>query len=188
LIIIVTEISSETSVNIRQKNVITFQNIIIFNNVLIFVISFSARGKLKKILNPIILGLAVKGVLVLASLVGLIMKAVAAKAVLVGLAAVVFTAVAVFKKYSTPQGGTIYVHTNGGVGHTNGGSWGKEGYGPHRVSKDATGYQGWENYGRRQRGDYSTPAATGDRYYQYYNSYYKPNGAMYSTTMSPYIF
>jgi hypothetical protein len=116
------------------------------------------------------------------------MKAIAAKTVLVGLVAVVFAAVAIFKKYSTPQGGTIYVHTNGGVGHKNGGSWGKEGYGPHRVSNDVTDYQVWENYGRIQRGDYSTPATTtGDRYYQYYNSYYKPNSAMYSTTMPPYI-
>jgi hypothetical protein len=132
-------------------------------------------------------GLAVKGVIVLASVTALIMKAIAAKTVLVGLVTVVFTALAIFRKYSTPQGGTIYVRTNGAAGHKHGGSWDKEGYGQHRVSKDATGYQVWENYGRRQRGDYSTPAATGDRYYQHYNSYYRPNSAIYSTTMNPYI-
>jgi hypothetical protein len=128
----------------------------------------------------------VKGVIVLASVTGLLMKAIAAKTILVGLVTVVFTAIAVFRKYSTPQGGTIYVHTNGGAGHKNGG-WDKEGYGPHRLSMDVTGYQVWDNYGRRQRGDYSTPAAAGDRYYQYYNSYYRPNSVISSTTMSPYI-
>jgi hypothetical protein len=135
-----------------------------------------------------ILVLAVKGIIVLASVTGLMMKAIAAKTALVGLVAVVFTAIAIFRKYNAPQGGTIYVHTNGGAGHKNGGSWDKEGYGLHGVSKDTSGYQVWENYGRRQRGDYSTtPAAAGDRYYQYYNSYYRPNSAIYSTTMSPYI-
>jgi hypothetical protein len=142
---------------------------------------------LKKALHPIILGLAVKGVIVLASVIGLVMKAIAAKTVLLSLVTVIFTAAAIFRKYSTSQGGTIYVHTNSGAGHKSGGSWDKDGYGPHRVTKDASGYQVWENYGRRQRGDYSTPAATGDRYYPYYSSYYRPNSAIYTTTMSPYI-
>jgi hypothetical protein len=139
----------------------------------------------------VILGLVVKGVIVLASVIGLAMKIIAAKAVFFGLASVIFTAVAIFKKFSSPQGGTIYVHTNGGAGHKNGGSWDKENYGPinhpHRVSKDVSGYQVWENYSKRHRDDYSTPATPGDRYYQYYNSYYRPNSVLYTTTMSPYI-
>jgi hypothetical protein len=114
------------------------------------------------------------------------MKVIAAKAVLLGLVSVIFAAAAIFKKYSAPQGGTIYLHKNGGASHKNGGSWDKEGYGPHRVTKDAYGYQTWDNYGRRQRGDYSTTPATGDRYYQYYNSYYRPNSGAYSTSVSPY--
>lgn len=133
----------------------------------------------------------VKGVIVLASVIGLVMKFVAAKAVLFSLATVIFTAVVIFKKYSAPQGGTIYVHTNGGAGYKHGGSWDKEGYGsiyhPQRVSKDVSGYQVWENYSKRQRADYSTPAAPVDRYYQYYNNYYRPKTAVYTTTISPYI-
>lgn len=144
------------------------------------VICFSARGKLKKILNPVILGLVVKGVIVLASVIGLAMKLIAAKAVIFSLVSVIFIAVVVFKKYSAPQGGTIYVHRNGGAGYKHGNSWDKEGYGsinhPHRISKDVSGYQAW---------DYSTPAAPFDR--QYYNSYYRPNNALYTTTISPYI-
>jgi hypothetical protein len=128
----------------------------------------------------------VKGVIVLASVIGLTMKVIAAKAVLLGLVSVVFTAVALFRKYSSPQGGTVYVHTNGGASHKNGLSWDKDGYGAHRLTKDASGYQLWENYGRRQR-EYTTPATTGDRYYPYYNSYYRPNSAVYSSSMSPYV-
>jgi hypothetical protein len=175
--------SSEATVNIHRANVITLNNVT-SNYVSYF---FLARGKLKKTLHPIILGLVVKGAIVLASVIGLVMKVIAAKAVLLGMVSVIFGAVAIFKKYSAPQGGTIYVHTKGAASHKNGGSWDKEGFGPHRVSKDAIGYQAWDNYGRRQRGDYSTPAATGDRYHQHYNSYYRPNSAAYSTSVSPYV-
>jgi hypothetical protein len=157
---------------------------------LTFDIYFSARGKLKKILNPLILGLVVKGVIVMASVIALVLKVIAAKAIFFSLASVIYAAVVTLKKYSAPQGGTIYVHTNGGSGYKHGGSWDKEGYGPishpHSVSKDFGGYQVWENYSKRQRGDYSTPAAPTDGFYQYYNSYYRPN-AVYATTTSPYI-
>jgi hypothetical protein len=154
-----------------------------------FDLCLSARGKLKKTLGPIIIGFVVKAVIILASVVGLLMKFIAAKAVILSLVSVIFTAVIIFKKFSAPQGGTIYVHRNGGAAHKTG-SWDKEGYGPvyqpHRVSKDVSGYQVWENYGKRQRGEYSTPTGLGDGYYQYYNSYYRPSTAIYSTTMSPY--
>jgi hypothetical protein len=150
----------------------------------------SARGKLKKTLGPIVIGLVVKGVIILVSVIGLVMKFVAAKAVMLSVASIIFTAVVIFKKFSTHQGGTIFVHTNGGVAQKTGSSWDKEGYGqiyqPHRVSKDVNGYQVWENYSKKHRGEYSTPTELGDRYYQYYNSYYRPNNALYTTTISPY--
>jgi len=150
----------------------------------------SARGKLKKTLSPFIIGLVVKTAIILASVFGLIMKFVAAKAVILSLVPIIFAAVMIFKKFNAPQGGTIYVHTNGGAAHKTGGSWDKEGYGPvyqpHRVTKDVSGYQVWENYIKKHGGEYSTPTGIGDRYYQYYNNYYRPNSAIYTTTMSPY--
>jgi hypothetical protein len=119
------------------------------------------------------------------------MKFAAAKAVILSLASIIFTAVVIFKKFNAPQGGTIYVHTNGGGLHKTSGSWDKDGYGtvyqPHRVTKDVSGYQVWENYSKKQRGEYSAPTGIGDRHYQYYNSYYRPNSAIYTTTMSPYL-
>jgi hypothetical protein len=128
-----------------------------------------------------------KALIFLVSAIGLAMKFFFAKAVILSLASVIFTAVVIFKKYSAPHGGTIYVHRNGGASYKSGASWDKEGYGsisqPNRVSKDISGYQGWENYGR---GDYSTSATMGDRNH-YYSSYYKPNSATYTTTMNPYI-
>jgi hypothetical protein len=150
----------------------------------------SARGKLKKTLGPLMIGIVVKAVIIFVSVIGFIMKFVAAKVVILSLASIIFTAVLIFKKFSAPHGGTIYVHRNGGAAHKTGGSWEKEGYGPvyqpHRVSKDVNGYQAWDNYIKRQREEYSTPTYLGDRYYQYYNSYYRPNSAMYTTTVSPY--
>jgi len=132
----------------------------------------------------------VKTAIIVASVFGLVMKFVAAKVVTLSLASIIFTAVALFKKYSAPQGGTIYVHTNGGAAHKTGGSWDKEGYGPvyqpHRVTKDVSAHQAWENYIKKEGGEYSAPTGIGDRYYQYYNSYYRPNSAIYTTTMSPY--
>jgi len=155
-----------------------------------FDLCLSARGKLKKTLSPFVIGLVVKTVIILASVIGLVMKFVAAKAVILSLASIIFTAVVIFKKFSAPQGGTIYVHTNGGAAHKTGGSWDKEGYGPvyqpHRVTKDVSGYQAWENYLKKHGGEYSTPTGIGDLYYQHYNNYYRPNSAIYTTTMSPY--
>lgn len=155
-----------------------------------FDLSLSARGKLKKTLSPFIIGLVVKTAIIVASVIGLVMKFVAAKAVILSLASVIFTAVMIFKKFNGPQGGTIYVHTNGGAAHKSGSSWEKEGYGtvyqPHRVTKDVSDYQMWDNYIKKQGGEYSTPTGIGDRYYQYYNNYYRPNSAIYTTTMSPY--
>jgi len=155
-----------------------------------FCLCLPARGKLRKTLSPLIIGLVVKSAIILASVLGLVMKFVAAKVVILSLASIIFTAVALFKKYSAPQGGTIYVHTNGGAAHKTGGSWDKEGYGPvyqpHRVTKDVGAYQAWQNYFKKQGGEYSAPTGIGDRYYQYYNSYYRPNSAIYTTTMSPY--
>ena len=131
-----------------------------------------------------------KTVIILASVIGLVMKFVAAKAVIVSLASIIFTAVLIFKKFSAPQGGTIYVHTNGGAAHKTGGSWDKEGYGPlyqpHRVTKDVSGYQAWENYMKKQGGEYLAPTGIGGHHYQYYNNYYRPNSAIYNTTISPY--
>jgi hypothetical protein len=146
----------------------------------------SARGKLKKTLTPIIIGFVVKTAIIVASVIGLVMKFVAAKTAILSLASIIFMAVAVFKKFSAPQGGTIYVHTNGGTAHKTGGSWDKEGFGPlyqpHRVTKDVSAYL-WENYIKQHGADYAAPTGNGD---QYYNGYYRPNSAIYATTVSPY--
>jgi hypothetical protein len=149
----------------------------------------SARGKLKKTLTPIIIGFVVKTAIIVASVIGLALKIFAAKSAILSLASIIFMAVAIFKKFSAPQGGTIFVHTNGGAAHKTGGSWDKEGFGPvyqpHRVTKDVSAYV-WENYLKQQGADYVAPSGNGDHHYQYYNGYYRPNSAIYTTTVSPY--
>ncbi|KAJ4450973.1 hypothetical protein ANN_02408 [Periplaneta americana] len=146
-----------------------------------------ARGKLKKTLNPIFIGLLIKGVIVLASVIGFVMKMVAVKFAFFSLATVIIASVFMYRKMNAPQGGTIYVHTNG---YKTGSAWDKDGYNanghPQRALKDITGLDMWGKQHTSHKGEHSTTPLNSDNYYQYYNNYYKPSPGVY-TTASSYI-
>ncbi|PSN49221.1 hypothetical protein C0J52_16939 [Blattella germanica] len=143
-----------------------------------------ARGKFKKIYGPVLIGLAVKGAIILISVIGFIMKVVAAKVAIFSLASVLLIALFAYKKYNTPQGGTIFVHS--GSSSKSVGSYDSLGSGSshsHRTVKNTGGYEVWD-YSKKKKSETTTPSYGN---HQYYSVHYKPYWTeSYSTTLSPY--
>ena len=143
---------------------------------------------MKKLFNPILIGMLIKGVILITTAAGFFFKVFVAKAVFFSFLTFLLAGIFIFKKFSTPQGGTIYLNTGSGPGFKSTTSWDKDGmlgaFNPQRAMKNVGSFTLVE--GKRKQADYSTPYVNGDRYHQYYNAYYKPGNEYYTTTVSPF--